>query len=620
VNLTSPIPLLAVPVAGPPSVRPGRIERGVLAAGVGSALIGALVLVGWALDAPALREFGMARGAMNPITALGLMALGIALPASLAPRGSLRLTVSHALAAMAAAVGALKVAVGLANGPFTLDAALFGEAMAHSADGRSNHMAPAAAALFLTLGLAIISAGRRTRVGDAVAQTLAIVTLLLAQMALLGHSYQRSWFESVGAFSRMVPHTAFAFSLLAAGVLGARPESGIAAVLSSSGPGGAMARRMLPAGLLLPAALGWLVLLGRREGLFVPQLAEMLFVLAVTLAFSVLVAWNAVQLHHTHVQHERAVAALRDSEARFRLLAEYGQDMVSILSPEGLVLYASPSCERLLGFTPVEFARMQPFAFLHPEDQPRAAANHAALLRGDPAPAATYRALHKAGHHVWLESLARAVVDVEGGVRHLHVASRDITERKMYEARLDAAHLALEEQHAQLLDANTQLEALATLDGLTNLKNRRAFAERLSEEVSRSRRAGTPVSLLMFDIDHFKQFNDAFGHPRGDDVLRLVGRLLQRAVRDTDFAARYGGEEFAVILPDTTRDEARLLAERLRHAVESAEWLERGVTVSVGTATLHADTVAADTLVEQADRALYRSKERGRNVVSTSGE
>jgi diguanylate cyclase (GGDEF)-like protein/PAS domain S-box-containing protein len=326
-----------------------------------------------------------------------------------------------------------------------------------------------------------------------------------------------------------------------------------------------------------------------------------------------------VQLHHTHSQHERAAAALRDSEARFRLLAEHGRDMVCIMSPEGQVLYASPSCERLLGFLPIELARMQPFAIFHPDDRPRMLAHHEALLRGEPAPATTYRALHRAGHHVWLEALARAVVDTEGRVLRLHVASRDITERKMYEAQLEAARLELEEEHARLLDANARLEALATLDGLTGLKNRRAFAERLSDEVSRSRRAGTPVSLLLLDIDHFKQFNDAFGHPRGDDVLRLVARILQRGVRDTDFAARFGGEEFAVILPDTGRDEAPLLAERLRHAVECAEWTERGVTVSVGTATLGADAVSADTLVELADRALYRSKERGRNVMTVGG-
>jgi diguanylate cyclase (GGDEF)-like protein/PAS domain S-box-containing protein len=618
VSLTSPAPLLALPSAAPAFHR-RRVERAVAAVGIAAAAVGLMVLAGWAFDVAALREFGSARGAMNPLTAVGFVALGIALPAALARPGSVWHTTSTALAGTAAAIGALKIAISLSSAAVAVDAALFGEAMRQTVDGRHNLMAPAAAVLFLMMGVAVISAGRRTRVGDAIAQTLAIATLLMAQSALVGHLFQGYWLEHLGAFSRMVPHAAIAFSLLAAGLIGARPYSGVAAVLSSDGPGGAMARRMLPAGLLLPAVLGWLVLFGRREGLFVPQLAEILFVLAVTLAFSVLVAWNAVQLHQTHLQHERAVAALRDSEARFRLLAEYGSDMVCIVAPDGHVRYVSPSCERLLGFTSEELTRMSPFELFHPDDRARVVAHHDALLRGDLVPASSYRAQHKAGHHVWLESLSRAVLDGDGRVRHLHVSSRDITERKMYEARLAAARLALEEQHAQLLDANTQLEALATLDGLTNLKNRRAFSERLSEEVSRSRRGGSPLSLLLFDIDHFKQFNDTFGHPRGDDVLCMVGRILQRGVRDTDFAARYGGEEFAVILPDTARDEARLLAERLRHAVECAEWVDRVVTVSAGAATLGPDVVMVDALVEQADRALYRSKERGRNVVTLAG-
>jgi diguanylate cyclase (GGDEF)-like protein len=120
------------------------------------------------------------------------------------------------------------------------------------------------------------------------------------------------------------------------------------------------------------------------------------------------------------------------------------------------------------------------------------------------------------------------------------------------------------------------------------------------------------------DIDRFKEYNDTFGHLAGDAVLRSVGSILARKVRATDFAARYGGEELAVILPDTDSNGALELAERLRKAVESAPWTDRSITVSVGVASLGDRVESAKDLLDAADRALYRSKERGRNLVTNA--
>ena len=146
-------------------------------------------------------------------------------------------------------------------------------------------------------------------------------------------------------------------------------------------------------------------------------------------------------------------------------------------------------------------------------------------------------------------------------------------------------------------------------DSLTGLRNRRAFEERLEDETRRWRRNGSDVSLILLDVDHFKAFNDTFGHPKGDDVLRVVGRLLREELRPTDFAARYGGEEFAIILPNT---------EKLRLSIESATWEDRGITASIGVATLSSEIRTSEALVDHADRALYRSKQAGRNCVTQS--
>ncbi|HEX4932363.1 MAG TPA: GGDEF domain-containing protein, partial [Gemmatimonadaceae bacterium] len=174
----------------------------------------------------------------------------------------------------------------------------------------------------------------------------------------------------------------------------------------------------------------------------------------------------------------------------------------------------------------------------------------------------------------------------------------------------------LQVNQESLIEANARLAALASHDALTGLKNRRAFEERMVEELARIRRTRQPVTLLLLDIDHFKLFNDSFGHPRGDEVLRDVARLLSRTIRDTDVAARYGGEEFAIILPNTDAEGAHEMGERLRRAIEEAPWAERAITISVGAATAVTQGANLTELLEQADRALYRSKQGGRNRVT----
>ena len=164
--------------------------------------------------------------------------------------------------------------------------------------------------------------------------------------------------------------------------------------------------------------------------------------------------------------------------------------------------------------------------------------------------------------------------------------------------------------------ANMRLADLATIDGLTGLKNHRAFQERLEQEWMKAVRYQIPFSILLLDVDQFKQYNDTFGHPAGDEVLRQVGQTLQNCARDTDYVARYGGEEFVVILPHTDSVGACTLAERYRAAVSEVQWPHRSVTVSIGVAARLPSTPSQAALLEQADQALYQSKEQGRNRVT----
>ena len=189
------------------------------------------------------------------------------------------------------------------------------------------------------------------------------------------------------------------------------------------------------------------------------------------------------------------------------------------------------------------------------------------------------------------------------------VVSRNISERKLVEQKLQ--------------EANGILQRLSTIDGLTGVSNRGAFDERLELEWKRSYRHSTSLSLIMFDIDDFKAYNDTYGHQGGDDCLKQVASVIQDTLgRSTDLLCRYGGEEFGVILPETNEEGAMRVGEKIRSAIEALKIPHAGskirpsVTISVGTATM-IPTVCTSVvnLVSNADKAVYQAKRDGRNCV-----
>ena len=221
------------------------------------------------------------------------------------------------------------------------------------------------------------------------------------------------------------------------------------------------------------------------------------------------------------------------------------------------------------------------------------------------------------GKVVWL-SFSAAPVRIPGqeSVGSAIVTFSDVTAQLEHQTQLkdqmDLSHgLArdLKDKNRELRSVNARLKTLATTDGLTGLSNHRTFQEYLESCCAKS--AGQ-VSLLMLDVDRFKDFNDTFGHRVGDDVLRGVAGILRESCRTGDMAARYGGEEFVLVLPRTGEAQAREIAERVRSAVEDGAWTHRGVTVSVGVETRTEGQHPHD-MIEKADAALYTSKRSGRN-------
>lgn len=218
--------------------------------------------------------------------------------------------------------------------------------------------------------------------------------------------------------------------------------------------------------------------------------------------------------------------------------------------------------------------------------------------------------------------LLTALDDVASKRRGMASGADDFLSKPVHSVELEIrlkSMLRIKELADELQLAKQRLERLAVTDSLTSLHNRRSLDEALEREFARARRYGHPLSVLMLDLDHFKQVNDNHGHAVGDAVLELVGDVLKRATRETDIVGRFGGEEFMMLAPHTPREQAELVGERIRELVasdsEAAENLP-SVTMSVGLASTEFEVLDnGEQLVKLADDALYEAKRGGRNRV-----
>lgn len=306
--------------------------------------------------------------------------------------------------------------------------------------------------------------------------------------------------------------------------------------------------------------------------------------------------------------------ALRDSEEQYRFIAENSSDMIGRLLSNGKILYISPSSKRMLGYRNDELIGTNIYDIFNPEDLKSLYEEY-----GNPADLSeivtfSYRMLHKNGGYIWAETTVRPVKDKSGKVSEMMFATRDVTARRTIEN--------------QLRESNLLLKKLSSLDGLTEIYNRRAFDEFLKTEWDFACKHKTPVSLLLLDIDYFKEFNDSYGHVEGDECLKSVARELEAFFHEKGyFAARYGGEEFAVVLPNVNSQKALQLAEGLQASIQALKIEHKNsdasniVTISVGiSCIIPMSGNDMKLILEFADRALYKAKQYGRNRIEVCEE
>ncbi|EMK24986.1 sensor domain-containing diguanylate cyclase [Leptospira kirschneri] len=303
-----------------------------------------------------------------------------------------------------------------------------------------------------------------------------------------------------------------------------------------------------------------------------------------------------------------------ENEYDLEKLVNNSLDLLTIVDLSGNVLLVNPAFERILGWKKEDLIGKDPFHLLHPEDKEN-----------------TYREFEKLNQGLLTLSLQNRYICADGLYRYfswtaspdlaaglVYVTGRDITD--VIESNRKISQLAV-----KLKETNDRLFEQASTDPLTKLKNRRMFNEELNDLIHVCNKESLPLSLLMIDADHFKDYNDKFGHIAGDNVLVELASLLTKTFRKKDVLARYGGEEFIAALPNTSEVEANQIAERLVQTVREFSWEKRSVTISVGITTSNfnfnptSKSINSEyylNLIEQADKALYCSKVSGRDRIT----
>lgn len=270
--------------------------------------------------------------------------------------------------------------------------------------------------------------------------------------------------------------------------------------------------------------------------------------------------------------------------------------------------YIGPQIETLLGWPQGSWLSANDWAErMHPEDREWVVNFCVAQSQSGLDHEADYRALTRDGRYVWIRDVVHVLRNAAGEVEALVGFMFDISERKQTEQ--------------QLLQLQKQLEELSYQDGLTGVANRRMFDNRFQMEWSNAQRNSLPLSLILLDIDYFKQYNDHYGHVRGDDCLKSVGQALSgAAVRPRDLLARYGGEEFVLLLPETDAQAAAQVAERCRQLIRGQNIQHAHsqvaplLTISLGVGTLIPGPFdQPQAFLERVDRLLYKAKHQGRN-------
>ena len=513
-------------------------------------------------------------------------------------------------------------------------------------------MAPNTALCFLVIGVALVVFDARVSRRLEYSQLLYLGGGVLALAALLARSYEMTAMVRPGAFLSMSFNSSLGLLVLTAGFLTERFQGGLLEVAHAESAGGVLARRFLPAAILIPPLLGYLCWRGVVAGLYSDDGRRLLFIMSNVVVFGILILRTAHSLHVADRERQHAQTALkqtnemltdwvRELESRNKetlLLNEMGDRLQTCLTTEeacgvitksalslfpndsGALFVTNPSKNLVEvmavwgGYAPAE-------PVFAPEDC--WALRSGRLYRVDDltkSPVCAHVRSKAENGYLCVPMVAQGEAV---GILHLEMGAAApggrpaMTEAKNRLAISVADHLALALSSLRLRET---LHIQSIRDPLTGLFNRRYMEESLEREIRRADRKQRPLAALMLDLDHFKRYNDTLGHAAGDAMLRSIGSFLQTRMRKDDIVCRYGGEEFTIIMPESSLAIAKQRAERLRLQGKELEISLNGqflgsVTFSVGIACFPDHGATGEQLLRAADLALYRAKAAGRDCI-----
>jgi PAS domain S-box-containing protein len=532
-------------------------------------LVGFLVLLGWALDLPALESVLPGLATMKPNTAAALLLAGLALW-WLRDEGASRWVrnAGAALAGAVALVAALTLAQYAAGVDLGIDGLLRAVPPAPAAYPYPLRMAPATASCLLLLGLGLLAlrAGRFV-----LAQLAALGVAATALVAVVGYAYGVHSLYAIGPFASVALHTALALLVLAAGLLAARPDRGLIVPVTSSGDGGLAARRLLPFAVLVPVFLGWLRLEGQRAGLYDTVAGVALF--AVSLVFVSVggVWWTAASLHRLGLERRQAEEARRTSEERFRLLADALPEIVADIRPDGSVEYCSPYFFRYIGLVPGGDLRQQWLSAIHPGDSERVLEIwQRAWESGGPCKV-DYRLRRADGVYRWHEVRVLPVRDAVTGLTKWVAIGTDVDDRKRAQSEIERYTGDLERSNAELANfayvaSHDLQEPLRTLAGFSELLLAR-YQGRLDDQADEFlgfiRDGASRMQALVSDLLAYSRVGTQGAPFEPVDC----DRLLREALHDLRVAIAESGAEVTSDPLPVVRGDARQLAQVFRNLI-----------------------------------------------------
>ncbi|MCE9647778.1 MAG: diguanylate cyclase [Chloroflexi bacterium] len=317
---------------------------------------------------------------------------------------------------------------------------------------------------------------------------------------------------------------------------------------------------------------------------------------------------------------------IRESEARYRIVADNTFDWEFWQAPNDRFIYISPSCKRITGWDATEFIKNPGLVerIIHPDDRQHYLLHSVATKQNKTPGEIEFRIQRADGVERWINHICQPVFDESGNFTGTRGSNRDITERKIAEDNLQQANEQLRLQLSEIEQLQIILRQQALHDPLTGLHNRRYMEEGLRMELARAAREDYQVTIALLDMDNLKVFNDTHGHAVGDKALVLLGEKLRELTRTDDIICRYGGDEFLIVLHKTNLKDGFKRVNQWRKAMEDLriphEQLQLQITFTAGIATYPFHGRSLEQIIKAADDALYEAKKKGRNIVMAPDE